>query len=106
MQEETKQPQPNNQPNIPVQPNVSDIVKKGSEIYESKKSELEPMHNGRYVVIEVDSRKFFIGDTRADAVAEARKEFPDTVMFSKRIGGTEKVSRHLHGFQQKYARVL
>lgn len=101
MPDEIKQPQPN----IPAQPNVSDIIKKGGEIYEAKKAELEPMHNGKYVVIEVASGRHFIGETRTDAVTNAKKEFPDVVMFVRRIGGVEKVSRHLQ-YHQRYARIF
>jgi len=104
MPDETKQP--NSQPSTPTQPNVADIIKKGNEIYESIKAELEPTNNGKYVVIEVASKRHFIGETRTDAVIEAKKAFPDTVMFVKRIGGAEKSSRHLHQYQQRYARLF
>ena len=70
------------------------------------KAELETTDNGKYIVIEVVSKRHFIGETRTDAVAEARKEFPNIVMFVRRIGTVEKSSRHLPRLDQKYARVF
>src|SRR3989344_1544250 len=83
--------------------NVTEIINRGQEVYNNLKSSLEPEHNGKYVVIEVDSQKYFIGETRNEATEEARKEFPTKIMFVKRIGQVEKISRHLSILNQKYA---
>ena len=81
-------------PNYP--PNVQRVMDLGKEIYEAKKGELEPANNGKYAAINVDSQEIFIGDTRDEAVAKARERFPKTVLFTKRIGGIEKVARHFY----------
>jgi hypothetical protein len=87
------------------QPNIQDLIDKANEIYESLKAELEPKYNGKFVAIEIESKKHFIGDTRDEAVAEAKKEFPESVVFGKRIGGVEKSSRHSSYFP-RYARLF
>jgi len=105
MAEENRQS--NTQPVPTEQPDVSEIIRKGNEIYASLKSELEqPTQNGKYVVIEIKSRRYFIGDTRTDAVVEAKKVFPNVVMFVRRIGGVEKVARHYVHLSRKYARIF
>ena len=78
--------------NIP--PDTQLVIRKGQEIYDQKKSELEPANNGKYVIIEVNSGDYFIGDTREEAVAAARVKYPSVILFVRRIGTIEKVARH------------
>lgn len=93
-------------PNFP--PNVQDILNRGKEVYEGKKADLEqPNNKGKYVVIEVDSKDSFVGETREKAVAEARTKHPRAILFVRKIGGIEKVSRHFpYSTQSQYARLL
>lgn len=96
-----------NQPKQPATPtNVQDLIKRGGEIYETLKENLESEHSGKYVVIEVDSGKHFLGETRDEAISNARKEFPEKIMFIRRVGQTEKVSRHLSNYRIRHARIL
>ncbi|MFA5072163.1 MAG: hypothetical protein WC511_07490 [Candidatus Pacearchaeota archaeon] len=87
-------------------PDIQEIIKKGNEIYNTLKEELEQNHNGEYVVIEIDSGRNFIGETRDEATLEAKKEFPDKIMFIKRIGQEEKISRHFPCSRHNYERVF
>lgn len=100
---------PNNtQPNIPQSiPNVKELVEKAKEIYDSHKEKLETSHSGKYVVIEVNSGEYFVGTTKDEAMAKARKEFPKILLFVRRIGELEKVSHHVSSFSpKKYASLL
>lgn len=98
----------NTRPNVPQNmPNVKELVEKAKEIYNSHKEELETSNSGKYVVIEVSSGKYFVGITKDEAMAEARKEFPKILLFVRRIGELEKVSHHVSSFSpKKYASVL
>lgn len=98
----------NTQQNIPQNiPNVKELVEKAKEIYNSHKEELETSHGGEYIVIEVNSGKYFVGTTKDEAMAKARKEFPKILLFVRRIGELEKVSHHLSSFSPKnYAGLL
>ncbi|MCL4338496.1 hypothetical protein M1271_02310 [Patescibacteria group bacterium] len=87
-----------NNPNPNYPPNVKVLVDKAREIYDSLKPTLEPANNGKYVVIEVTSGRHFIGDTKDEAMAEARKVFPDILLFIRRIGELEKISHHSSSF--------
>lgn len=82
-------PVPNNIPST-----TQEVIKKGNEIYETKKAEFEPANNGKYVTIEVNSGDHFIGDTREEAVAAARVRYPRIILYVRRIGAIEKVARH------------
>lgn len=86
-----------------TQPNVQDLIRKGQDIYSSRlKSELEPSNNGKYLAVEVDSEDHFIGDTREEAVAEARKKHPKKLLVIIRIGGIEKVNRYSPQFSSSF----
>lgn len=96
-----------NKPNIPTSPTIKELAHKARELYAKLRNELEPANNGKYIVIEVDSEKYFIGDTKDEAMAKARKEFPGIVLFVRRIGELEKVSHHSSSFSaKKYARLF
>ncbi|MEK7534100.1 MAG: hypothetical protein AAB600_02070 [Patescibacteria group bacterium] len=84
---------------IPSTINVQDLLKKGEEIYQQElKSILEPGNNGKYVAIEAQSRKYFLGDTKEEAVAEAKKNFPDKIFVTRRIGEIEKIASYSQEF--------
>ncbi len=88
-----------NQPQIPQNVNIQEILRKGEEIYQQQlKSTLEPSKNGTYVVIEVDSEKHFLGATKDETVLEAKKEFPDKILFVRRIGETERIASYSPNF--------
>lgn len=97
---------PNEKPSLPSIPptaNVQEIIRKGNEIYDKLKAELEPTHNGKYVIIEIDSGEYFVGDTRDEATIKAKQKFPDKIMFIRRIGQVEKISRHSPCSHPNYA---
>ncbi len=77
---------------------LQNIVKKGEEIYEEKKSEYEPQQNGKFLAIEVESKKVYMADTSADAVVMAKKDFPDKVFYVVKIGFgvTETLAKYSH----------
>lgn len=88
-------------------PNVQELVKKARGIYDGLRAEMEPSRNGQYIVIEADSGKHFLGATKDEAMAEARKEFPGILLFVRRIGELEKNSYHSSSLSsKKYASIL
>lgn len=104
--EEIKKESGDKQPVAPVPANIAEIIKRGNDIYEKFRTILEKAHNGKYVVIEVESEKYFVGETRDEATLNAKKEFPDVVMFIRRIGQVEKASRHISRYHPSYARLF
>lgn len=73
--------------------NPEEIAKRGDEIYQQElKSKLEPQENGKYIAIEVESKRYFIGTTKEEVLDQAQKVFLDKIFFVRRIGELEKVS--------------
>ena len=87
-------------------PNVQEITRKAKQFYDTLKTELEPTNNGKYIALEVNSKRYFIGETRDEAVIKARVLFPREVLFVKRIGEVEKTYRHFPFPRFKYARIF
>ncbi len=96
-------PNPEEKPTQPKPPtNIQEIIDKGNKIYDGLKNALEPIQNGKYIVIEVNSGKQFIGNTTDEAIASAKKEFPTQIMFIRRIGQGDKASRYSLNFNPCY----
>ena len=91
--------------------NVEQSVERGKEIYAElqKQLNIEDAHNGKYIAIDVVSRKYFIGETRDEAVQAGKAALPDVIFFVKRIGGIDTVARRypfLQRVQSTRARFL
>jgi len=46
----------------------------------------EKLHFGKFVAIEPESRRYFIGDTFLEAAMQAKKEIPNRMPFVIRVG--------------------
>jgi hypothetical protein len=63
-----------------------ELAQKGMEIYKEIKDDLEKENFGKYLAIEVESGKYFIGETQVEALEKAKKEFPEKIFYSVKIG--------------------
>lgn len=75
-----------NQEELIKKADIQKIVEKGQTIYQKIKVQYEPKENSKFLAIEVDSEKVFIGNTSADALELAKKEFPNKVFYVVKIG--------------------
>jgi hypothetical protein len=63
------------------------LIEGGQRFYdEHLKDELEPDHTGRYVAIEPESGRYFLGDTGTDALIEAHRSLPESLFYLARVG--------------------
>ncbi|MDD2785570.1 MAG: hypothetical protein PHS79_01600 [Patescibacteria group bacterium] len=63
------------------------IASKGEKIYQEKlRAILEPKENGRFVMIEVLSGEYFLGDSILDALKKARVKYPDSIFHTIKVG--------------------
>jgi DNA-directed RNA polymerase subunit F len=63
------------------------VAEKAKKIYASRlKSQLEATHMNKFVAIEPESGEHFIADSFSQAVADARKAYPDRLSFVVRVG--------------------
>jgi hypothetical protein len=78
---------------------VSDVlVLRAKRIYVEKlKSILEPEQRGRFVAIEPESERYFVGDTGTAALIQAHDEMPNQVFYLARIGYDAADTLHGHG---------
>lgn len=98
-------------PESKSQQNVEEVIKIGNQIYDSlqQTQNIEKLHLSKYIAVEVNSREYFIGETRDDAVKNARLKYPSQILFVRKIGDLEKVARNYPSSAShtlKYARVF
>lgn len=65
---------------------IQKIAEEGSKIYQGIKAGYEPQENGKFLAIDIDSKKAYIGTTSAEAVGLARKNHPKKVFYIVKIG--------------------
>jgi len=65
--------------------------------YNEVKDDLESDYFGKYIMIEVDSGDYFIGDTDKEAYLKAKREYPDKIFHLIKVG--YKAAHKLKGKQ-------
>ncbi|MBI2888853.1 MAG: hypothetical protein HYY10_02935 [Candidatus Liptonbacteria bacterium] len=63
-----------------------EVAEKGAVIYSKIKPKYEPKENGKFLAIETDSGKEYIGTTSAEALEKARVENPKKIFYVVKIG--------------------
>lgn len=66
--------------------NIQKIAEEGAKIYESIKSQYEPVQNGKFLAIDIESKDTYIGNISSEAVELARKAHPNKVFYVVRVG--------------------
>lgn len=73
--------------------NLREISTAGERLYHTKlKKLLERQHRGEFVAIEVQSGDYFLGKTQADALAAAKRKYPERLLHFVKIGFPATVS--------------
>lgn len=63
------------------------LAEKGKEFYNrSLKQLLEPTENGKFIAIEPDSGRYFVGKTTRETMDAAHCALPDKKFYLQRIG--------------------
>ena len=64
-----------------------DLAERGRKLYSEKlKDLLEPQYNRRFVAIEPDSEKYFLGDKVIEAIQAGHAAMPDKHFYIARVG--------------------
>lgn len=66
--------------------NLEEIAKKGTAIYEKVKDQYLPQNKGKFLAIDTETDKIYLGESSADAIECALKDHPDTVFYLVKIG--------------------
>lgn len=65
---------------------IQKIAENGSKIYDRLRIKYEPRENGKFLAIEVESEKEYLGKTSAEALAFAREKHPKKIFYVVKIG--------------------
>ena len=66
---------------------AQEVARRGKEIYERRlRSEVEPEHEGRCLVVDVESGEYALADDELEAFDRAREKKPAGVLYLLRIG--------------------
>ena len=66
---------------------VEEFVQKAEDVYAKRsRAILEPEHINKFVAIEPESAESFLGTTLSEAMAAARRAFPDRLAHAMRVG--------------------
>lgn len=64
----------------------AEIAHKGEEVYRKISGKLEKKNLGSFIAIEVESGKYFIGQTQVEAIEKAKKSFPNKIFYLIKVG--------------------
>ena len=63
------------------------IAQRGKELYERRtRASVEPEHEGRFLVVDVESGGYALADDELEAFDRAREEHPEGVLYLLRVG--------------------
>ena len=62
------------------------IADVGAKIYEKLKGDYDPKEKGKFLAIETETGKAYLGETSASALEVARKNHPDKIFYVVKIG--------------------
>ena len=66
---------------------TEEVARRGREIYEQKiRTEVEPGHEGRFVVVDITTGDYEIADKDLEASYRMVERNPDAILYGTRIG--------------------
>ncbi len=66
---------------------AQEVALRGRQLYEERiRSQVEPEHDGRFLVVDVDSGEYALADDELEAFARVREKTPEGVLFLIRVG--------------------
>ncbi|MDP2669060.1 MAG: hypothetical protein Q8P07_04475 [bacterium] len=76
----------NNTEDLIKKADIQKIAEEGSKIYEAIRPQYEPVKNGKFLAIDIESKDTYIGNTSSEAVELARKAHLNKVFYVVKIG--------------------
>jgi hypothetical protein len=68
------------------QADIQKIAEEGAKIYQTIKADYEPKENGKFLAIDIESKKAYPANTSAEALELARQHHPQKVFYVVKIG--------------------
>lgn len=66
--------------------NIQEIAEKGAKIYEKIKNSYDPKEKGKFLAIDIESEKVYLGNTSAEAIELAKQNHPNKIFYVVKIG--------------------
>jgi hypothetical protein len=66
---------------------AQEVSRRGRELYERRiRAQVEPEHEGRFLVVDVESGKYALADDELEAFDRASAQTPEGVLYLIRVG--------------------
>lgn len=65
---------------------IQKIAERGAKIYDQIKVKYDPKERGKFLAIDIDSKKAYLSKTSAEALELARQNHPNKVFYVAKIG--------------------
>jgi hypothetical protein len=66
---------------------AQEVARRGKKLYEQGiRAKVEPEHEGRFLVVDVESGNYALADDELEAFDRAREETPDGLLYLIRVG--------------------
>lgn len=69
-----------------AQNDLDDVSRRAWLLYDQLRAQLEPKHDGRFVMINLDTGEFELGDSDVAVARTAKARFPHAPLFLLRVG--------------------
>lgn len=66
--------------------NLEEFSKKSSDYYNKVRPELELAYKGKYAALDYQSERYWLANTPSEALASAKKDFPQKLFYVVQIG--------------------
>ena len=76
----------NNDEELIKKADIERIATEGEKIYGTVKADFDPKEKGKFLAIDIDTRKVYLGETSIEALELAKKNHADTVFYVVKIG--------------------
>lgn len=77
---------PTNNENLIKNADIQKIAEDGAKIYSQIKVNYDPKEKGRFLAIDIESKKAYLGNTSAEALELARSKHPNKIFYVVKIG--------------------
>lgn len=85
-------------------PDINALSKIAEDIYSNIPVTEKNDNNGNFIAIELDSKEYFFGTGKDEAVQKAKQKYPDKLVFIRRVGNIEKLQQLYKKNPNRYVR--
>jgi hypothetical protein len=84
-------------------PDINALSKIAEDIYNNIPNDVKEENNGNFIAIELDSKEYFFGAGKDEAVQKAKSKYADKLVFIRRVGNVERIQQLYKKNLSKYS---